>query len=85
MSNSIISVTFQIDAQSHADGHFSVPRKVCDILDLEPGEEIALIIKSEKGILSVQKKLASGTEIYGPDIREFVKQGERIVVTASRP
>jgi len=85
MAPTIISITFEIDAQNHKDGHFSVPRGVCNLLGLQAGDDIALFIKSSSRTLEITKKLSSGTEIYGSDIAECVKAGERITVTASCP
>lgn len=82
----ICSVTYEIDAQNHRPGQFTVPMAVCDILGLEPGDAITLVIRTPKKLeFEVTKPLASGTEIYGPDIAEHVEAGARLRVTASRP
>jgi hypothetical protein len=86
MATTIISVTFEVDAQRHKDGQFSVPKNVCDLLRLQDEDYIALVIKSADGVkFKTTKKLSSGKEIYGPEISEHVKAGDRITVTASRP
>jgi hypothetical protein len=85
MPATIVSVTFDIDAQSHKNGQFSVPRRVCDILGLRNRDHIDLVIRSSAGTLETTKRLSSGTEIYGSEIAGHVKAGERIQVTASRP
>ena len=85
MNMTICSVTYEIDAQSHRAGQFSVPKAVCDILNLGPGDAIALVIRTPKVQFEITKPLASGTEIYGPDIAEYVAAGVRLRVTASRP
>lgn len=85
MAAKITTVTFEIDAQHHKDGQFSIPKKVCDLLEIQNGGKIALIIKSSSGTKEFIKKLSSGTEIYGADISQCVKAGEKITVTASNP
>lgn len=81
----ICSVTFEIDAQRHANGQFSVPRAVCRILELRPGERVALTVETPRGSFKVTKALSSGTEIYGQDIVRYVSAGDRLRITASRP
>ena len=84
MAATIISVTFEVDAQNHKDGQFSVPKAVCSILGLDAGEDITVIIESSASKPKIATKLASGTEIYGSEIAQYVKAGQRIRVTASR-
>ena len=61
------------------------------ILDLNPGDDIALVVKATSGktLYAGVRKLGSGTEIHdtekNPDLREFVKAEQRIRVTATRP
>ena len=61
------------------------------MLDLNPGDHIALVVKSTLGKLLYAgvRKLSSGTEIYdterNPDLRELVKAGQRTRVRATRP
>jgi len=85
MSATICSVTFEIDAQGHAEGRFSVPMGVCRILQLRPGDRIGLAIETPRGAFKVTKALSSGTEIYGAGIAKRVRPGDRLRVTASRP
>ena len=87
MNHQIISVTYEIDAQSHTDGRFSVPTEVCEILGgLKNGDPVNLVIQSTSGELlySGEKTLASGREIYGADLKEHVKAGQRIRVSVSK-
>ena len=86
MRPEVMSVTFEIDAQS-VDGRFSVPAEVCRILgDLNDGDTVRLVILTPSGTLlfAGAKTLGSGREVYGPDIRECVKQGQRIRAVVSR-
>jgi hypothetical protein len=87
MSYRVLAVTFEIDAQTHVDGRFTVPLRICRMLGLREGRNIYLVVETPAGkMLYVGvKKLSSGTEIYGEDIRACVKAGQRIRVTASRP
>jgi len=88
MNHQIISVTFEVDAQSHADGRFSVPTEVCEILGgLKNGDLVNLVIQSKSGaqLYAGEKTLASGREIYGADLKDHIKAGQRIRVTASKP
>lgn len=85
MSATICSVTFEIDSQPHRSGQFSVPKAVCDILGLRPGDQVALIIKTPKVTFEATKPLSSGTEVYGPEIAEYVEAGTRLRITAARP
>ena len=82
-----LSVTFDLDAQFHSDGWFTVPEEVCNILGLDHEEDIHLRIETTSGevVFDDVKTLKSGTEIYGNDIRQCVQAGQRIRVTASRP
>lgn len=81
----IISVTFEINAQHHRDGQFSVPKKVCDILGLGNGDDIKLIVATAAGRVEANAKLKSGMEIYDPVFKQYVKSGDLITVTAGRP
>jgi hypothetical protein len=88
MSHEVLSVTFEIDAQSSEAGRFSIPADVCGALrDLKDGDPVRLVIQTPAGILLFlgEKVLGSGREIYGADIRECVKAGQRIRVHVSRP
>ena len=83
----IISITFEINAQKHRNGQFTVPRKVCDLLNLKPHNHIHLDVMdtNERELISDVFQLRSGTEIYGPELRKIIKSGQRIIVTASKP
>jgi bifunctional DNA-binding transcriptional regulator/antitoxin component of YhaV-PrlF toxin-antitoxin module len=80
------SISFEINAQKHRDGQFSVPSKGCQTLGLENGDNIKLVIQSSDGAVlwSGIKKLSSGKEIYGPEIKDVVKAGQHLKITASR-
>jgi len=88
MNHKVISVTFDVDAQSHTDGHFSVPAEVCEILGgLKNGDQVNLEIQSISGaqLYLGKKSLASGREIYGADLKDHIKAGQRIRVIVSIP
>jgi hypothetical protein len=82
----ICAIIFEVTAQKYADGRFSVPVEICNILGVKCNDEVYITIKTlDKSLLySGVKKLASGREIYGIDIRKTVKKGQRISVTVSR-
>jgi bifunctional DNA-binding transcriptional regulator/antitoxin component of YhaV-PrlF toxin-antitoxin module len=84
-ATTICAVIFEIDAQGHRDGQFSVPKAVCEILGLAAGDEVALVIRTPKVTFEVTKRLSSGTEVYGQDIAAYVRAGDRLRVTASPP
>ncbi len=85
MSYQILSVVLEIDAQSHEDGHFSIPKVVCDTLGLKSEDPVRLVIETLDGklLFTGQKPLRSGLEIYGPEMK-IIKAGQRIRVTVSR-
>lgn len=87
MAHEVLSVTFEIDAQEYKDARFTVPQEVCGILGLKSGDDIVLVIQHPSGgpVFSGTKELSSGTEIYGPELADHVKAGQRIRVTAYRP
>lgn len=88
MNHKILSVTFEINAQLHDDGQFSVPAEVCRILDTQKnGGLLHLVIHSTSGehLFTGEKALASGREIYGTELKDHIKKGQRIKVTASIP
>ena len=85
MAATIISVTFETDAQRSSEGRFSIPESVCNILGVQSGDSVALVIESSAGIRAVTKTLVSGKEIYGDQVADVVKAGERIRVTALCP
>ena len=84
ISKTEYSVTFQINAQKHKDGQFSVTKNVCDALGLKGGDMVSLVITSPQGRDTFKSKLSSGTEIYGTKIAELVKAGDPIEVEISR-
>lgn len=85
MTPKIVSITFEIDAQSHRDGQFTIPAKVCELLELKPEDDIVLFIETSSATFATIQKLSSGTEIYGPEVSRYVKAGERIRVMAAHP
>lgn len=80
----IISVTFEGTAQSYEAGHFTVPKKVRDALDLESDARVRLLIidPNEKELFAGEWEMKSGPEIYG--LSDAVKAGQWIIVTVSR-
>jgi len=80
----VMSVTFEITAQN--TGHFSVPEEITKLLGAKSKDNLALSIKRSGGetVIVGSKKLSSGKEIMGPEIRESIKPRERIQVRASR-
>jgi len=87
MTTRILSVTFEIDAMNHSDGHFSIPTKVCNLLDLEHGDKVHLIVSTPNGghLFAGPWEMKSGFEIYGPEMKERIKAGDRIRVEVSKP
>ena len=85
MAHRILSVTFEVDADSHSIGRFAVPAEVCEILELSEGDHISLFIDTPAGTYAGIKCLESGSEVYGTDMSPYVAAGQRIRVTASRP
>ncbi len=79
------SVTFEVDAQKHRDGQFTIHKEVREILGLKSKSLVSLIIETPYGKYEGVKTLKSGPEIYGRDLPQYVKAGQRIKVTASRP
>ena len=87
MIEQVLAVTFDKKAMGFEDGHFSIPVDVCNLLDLESGGLVHLIISSPKGGLlwAGTRRMRSGLEIYGPDMAERIKAGDLIRVTVSVP
>jgi len=83
-NHKIISVTFEVDAQNCKDGQFSVPKKVCDFLEVTGDDNIKLEITSNSQSHKYETKLKSGNEIYGGNLAEYVKKGSRITVKISK-
>jgi|SRR5690606_962130 len=61
----IFSVEYEINAQNWRDGQFSIPKKVADILSLQPGSNVIVEITSSKGTKSFIMTIKSGLELYG--------------------
>ncbi len=82
----ILSVTFEKEAMSHKNGNFSVPTAVCELLGFKPNDHAYLIISHPNGghLFSGKWQLKSGYEIYGKEMAERIKAGQRIRVTISR-
>ena len=86
MGSEILSVTFEVDAQSWTDGRFAVPAKVCHALELRYGAPIHLIIESLEGecLFEGDTRMRNGREIFGKGMSKIIEAGQRIRVTASR-
>ena len=86
MSDEILSVTFEKNAMTHQDGHFSIPTKICKVLGLNYDDAIHLIIHHPKGglLFAGQWQMKSGYEIYGKEMAERIKAGDRIRVTVAK-
>ena len=80
-------MTFEINPQKHNDGQFTIPKQVCDLLKLKPLDEIDLLVRDHNGkrLLIGTFKLKSGTEIYGETVREVIKAGTLLRISASKP
>jgi len=87
MPSEILAVTYEIDAMTHKDGYFSIPKKVSDLLGLKSNDYVHLIITHPSGghLFSGKWQMKSGNEIYGPEIAARIKSGQRIRVSVSRP
>jgi hypothetical protein len=84
----IVGVTFETKAQEWRDGQFSVPKEVTNILKLQDGDDIALVVRRLEPLELLYigtKALKSGKEIYGAVDLGCLKRGERILVEASVP
>ena len=46
MSYKITSVIFEVDAQNR-DGQFTVPKKICDFLDVGPEDNVTITINGK--------------------------------------
>jgi bifunctional DNA-binding transcriptional regulator/antitoxin component of YhaV-PrlF toxin-antitoxin module len=84
MAYEIISVTFDVDAQTKQSGRFTVPQKICALFGFESGDKVALEIAGHHS-KPVETELVSGTEIYGLELELGIASGERLRVTISRP
>jgi hypothetical protein len=87
MTTKILSVTFEKEAMHHKDGNFSIPAKVCGLLGLNHDDNVHLIISTPNGghLFSGPWQMKSGYEIYGPEMEERIKAGDRIRVEISKP
>jgi hypothetical protein len=86
----ILAVTFEVDAQKNRDGQFTIPNEIRNILGLKYEDNVHLVFEVSPGEQETRiKQSKSGPEIYdieaNPDLRRFVKAGQRIKVTVSRP
>ena len=81
MKPKVISITFEVDAQNHKDGQFTVPKEICDLLEIRGGDKIFVEIKNQR----IPTELKSGTEVYGTEFSSLIKAGERIRVTLNLP
>lgn len=80
----IISVTFQGNAQNFEPGHFTIPKKVADFLEIPSGTTVHLRIADSDGkeLFNDDWDMKSGTEIYG--LYDAVEAGQLVTVTVSR-
>jgi hypothetical protein len=85
MNEKIISVTLELDAQRWGP-QFSVPKRVCELLDVGSGDQVKLTILDQLGnkLLDGTKFLKSGTEIYGLDVAASIAPGQRIRIEVSK-
>jgi bifunctional DNA-binding transcriptional regulator/antitoxin component of YhaV-PrlF toxin-antitoxin module len=74
MKAKILSVEFEISAQSWIDGRFSIPAVVADLLGKDCGDRILLEVTSKNGTKLFLIELKSGIEIYG--LSDHVSSGE---------
>lgn len=84
MAHQILSIQFEADAQNHTNGQITIPKGVCDLLDLASGDLICLRISSHAGTRDFQLPLSSGTEVYGDELRQHVNAGEKLIIIASK-
>jgi len=76
-------ITYTISAQSD-DARFSVPKPICDLLDVGPGEMLRICIRNGDMTLHTQTHLKSGREVYGEQFRKFINPGDELRVTVAR-
>lgn len=81
----IMAVTFEINAQESSAGKFSIPAKIQEIIDVSGNDAFPIIVEAKAGTFAGKVVMKSGPEIYGPDIRQVVQNGERIRVTTYSP
>lgn len=78
MDHKTIEITFVVTAQRHDDGQFSLPKPLARELGLGSGDPIRLTVSSTHGTWTGASNLRSGLEIYGPELRNVVRRGERV-------
>ena len=67
MASRILSVVFEVDAQSYKSGRFTMPARVLTALGLEWGDEVDLRIETPEGtpLWAGVRRMVSGPEIDG--------------------
>jgi hypothetical protein len=80
MKTKIISVTFEATAQNYTNGRLTVPKSICDLMELDVEDGIVVKIKGQ----TIKSKLKSSAEIYGKEIANLIAAGETVNVTISR-
>lgn len=79
----VFEVRFEQVAQPATPGRFSIPKSVAEILGVGNGSTVFVEVTSHRGVMLKQRKLKSGTEIYG-DFDGHFDLGEQIVVRITR-
>jgi len=79
-------ITFEVSVYKKAHA-FNIPKGVCNELGIGPGDSVHLVIRRPSGtkLFSGRKRLKSGPEIYGRDIKSALRPGSKILVEASEP
>ncbi len=87
METEYLEIKFAIHTQEQGNGRFTVPIDVCRLLNLNREDLIHLVIHRANGeaLAPMEKKLSSGTEIYGEGISGVLDNHERIIIIASHP
>jgi hypothetical protein len=81
MSFNALSVEFEIDAQKWREGQFSIPKAICDLLEIGHESDALVEITTRMGTKCYRVTIKSGYEVYKlPDILK----GELIRVRVSR-
>ena len=81
MNHQTVEITFLVTAQHHEDGHFSLPKSLARELGLGPGDAVRLTVSSSHGTWTGDHQLRSGLELYGVELRDVVRRGERVRVS----
>jgi bifunctional DNA-binding transcriptional regulator/antitoxin component of YhaV-PrlF toxin-antitoxin module len=79
MKAKIISVTFEATAQNYRNGRLTIPKSICELMELNTEDGVIVQIKGQR----INSKLKSGTEIYGKEISDLLQAGEIVNVTIS--